>query len=100
MLEHTHRDSELLVGLAQRPIRRAVNDRIDDAFFFQADRQLVLAVRGALSIQVERAHQSSNRRGTLTVGFFAAGELAPGVWLIYFQPRVARIYRRRDLESE
>src|SRR6266849_10054208 len=100
MFERSHRDTLSLVRLAQRAIGRAVDDRINHSFLFKTDRQFILSVGRAVTIKIERAHQSTNGPGTLAGRCFAQRLLAPRVWLIYFKPRVVWIYRVRNSESQ
>src|SRR5882762_2059630 len=65
MLAHMNIYSLPLVLLAQRPICRTVNQRIDDAVLFQLDSHFILAVRRAFQVEIEGAHQSTNRLETL-----------------------------------
>src|SRR6266404_2419785 len=71
MFERSHRDTLPLVRLAQRAIGRAVDYRIDNSLFFKTDRQFILAVGRAVTIKIERAHQSTNGPGTLAGRCFA-----------------------------
>src|SRR6266705_3729396 len=100
MLERPHRDTLSLVRLSQRAIRRTVDYRINNSSLFKTDRQFVLAVRRAVTIKIERAHQSPNGPGTLAGRCFPPRLLAPRVWLIYLKPRVVWIYRVWNLESQ
>src|SRR5438477_12594153 len=100
MFECPHRNALSLVRLSQRAIRRTVDYRINTSLLFKTDRQCRLAVGCAVTIKIERAHQSANRPGTFANQCFPPRLLAPRVWLIHFKPRGVWIYGIRDLESE
>ena len=55
------RDAFALVGGAQRAVHRRVHDRLDDAAALQFGGHLELAVRRTLPVEVERAHERTDR---------------------------------------
>src|SRR5258708_29005009 len=100
MFERSHSDTFSLVRLAQGAIRRAVDYRINYALLFKTDRQFVLTVGRAITIKIERAHQSTNRSGTFAGRCFPQRLVAARVWLIHFEPGVVWIYLGGNLKSE
>ena len=56
-----HGDAFALVGGAQRTVGRRVDDRIDNAAALQLGRHLELAVGRTLPVEIERAHQRTDR---------------------------------------